>query len=199
MSHDHRIRFKRLNQVCEKALAQSISKLQNWDKLSSCYPGYISTREGYANLKTCQVQVCDFWSQLCRQEFQAIFEERDVKAKLDELDDLILKAKERARSQRDGTGNRTRVEDLTPAQLIQGSVRRAQTDTLEQLDARLRSLDDRNAELRAELEELNHAVGSELEELEHLYDKWLGKGLGNGAGELQQGVENMVVETREGP
>ncbi|AET41027.1 MIND complex subunit NNF1 Ecym_7179 [Eremothecium cymbalariae DBVPG len=197
MTADHRIRFKRLNQVCDKALSQSIAKLQNWDKLSSCYPSYISTREGYNNLKTCQTQVCEFWSQLCKQEFQAIFEERNAQAKLDELDDLMLKAKLRSKSSNDDNLNRIKVEELSPEQLILGNIESCKWMSVKKLDDRAKTLESMNSELKDELSRLNEAIKNELDDLENIYNRYMGNDIGGRTSELRQGMENMLLETRE--
>ncbi|AMD20419.1 HDL325Wp [Eremothecium sinecaudum] len=193
---NHRIRFKRLNQVCDKALSQSIAKLQNWEKLSSCYPEYISTKEGYINLKTCQSQVCEFWWDLCKQEFEAIFDERKVKEKLDELDDLILKARDRSNSN-SGKGNALCVEKLTPDDIMKGNIQKAKKETINRLDENLETLDGMNKELQTELSKLNESINEELKTLEGIYDRWLGTNISSGASELKQGVENMLLEVQD--
>ncbi|CAI4588066.1 CIC_collapsed_G0031800.mRNA.1.CDS.1 [Saccharomyces cerevisiae] len=46
MVNSHGIRYIRLKQVFNRALDQSISKLQSWDKVSSCFPQYVNSKAG---------------------------------------------------------------------------------------------------------------------------------------------------------
>ncbi|GAX70497.1 MIND complex subunit [Saccharomyces cerevisiae] len=95
MVNSHGIRYIRLKQVFNRALDQSISKLQSWDKVSSCFPQYVNSKQGAINVANCQRQLTEFWTELCQREFKEIMEERNVEQKLNELDELILEAKER--------------------------------------------------------------------------------------------------------
>lgn len=97
------IRFQRLNQVCEKALEESLKALSD-ENLEMCYPTLSSTKEGKHEIQTVKDQLHESWSQNARKEFDAVFKERDIEVKLNELDDLILEAQEHQKK-----GDRTQI------------------------------------------------------------------------------------------
>lgn len=101
--NSNHIRFQRLNQVCDKALEESMKALSD-ENLQMCYPTLSSTKEGKHEIQTVKDQLHESWSQNARNEFDAVFKERDIEAKLNELDDLILQAQEHQKS-----GDRTQI------------------------------------------------------------------------------------------
>ncbi|CAR29831.1 hypothetical protein ZYGR_0AD05190 [Zygosaccharomyces rouxii] len=202
MTKDDKIRYLRLNQVFHKALTQSISKLQNWDIVSSCFPDYASTREGSTNLSNCQAQVIEFWTEICRREFEEILRERNVKVKLDELDELILEARERLRTlPRDEKGNHaksTPIDELSSSKLIECNLYSQRLQTMEQLDQRLHKLNRVNRDLDKELQELESSIDSDRKDLSQLYDRYVGQTVNNPLDEtLVQGLNDMLLELRE--
>lgn len=192
MANEHRIRFRRLNQVCDKALVQSIKQLQNWEKLTSCYPNYSSVTSGETNLRNCQKQVSEFWFNLSKQEFSEIFRERDAESKLDQLDDLILEAKQRTDTSSDIPN--MSLNDLSPYQFIQGNIQSARLECIDSLDQRLGKLNQLNSNLKQELEEMGKEIEQELKELEDIYDKSLGKDLTSSSESLRKSIEDMLSQ-----
>ncbi|QLL31505.1 hypothetical protein HG536_0B03680 [Torulaspora globosa] len=201
MTSDAKIRYLRLNQVFNKALGQSISKLESWEKVSSCFPKYASTREGASNLVNCQRQVKEFWMELCKREFEEILSERNVKQKLDELDDLISEAKQRLRSSKK-QGSETQpsrnIDELSSEELIQCNLYNERQKASEQLDVRLTALNDMNKGLQKELNGLVETLNVEQAELSKLYDRYLGSAVEQPLDEtLVQGLGDMLSELRE--
>ena len=113
-----KIRFLKLRLVCRKALEQSIKKSLSLDQIKSCYPEISLTTEGTKALDTARSQIVQFWFDNSLREFELIFSERDIEAKLDELDELILQAEER----RELGEDQLYINDLTPEQLMDANL-----------------------------------------------------------------------------
>ncbi|CAM9014805.1 unnamed protein product [Wickerhamomyces anomalus] len=94
---DNHIRFERLNQVCKRALEESMKALSD-DNLKMCYPILAGSKEGKDTISAVKDQLKESWSQNSQKEFDAIFKERDIEEKLNQLDDLIIQAQERQKS-----------------------------------------------------------------------------------------------------
>lgn len=199
MTSDAKIRYLRLNQVFNKALGQSIAKLESWEKVSSCFPQYARTREGALNLVNCQQQVKEFWMELSKREFEEILAERNVKQKLDELDDLISEAKQHLRSSKKQEGQPSRnIDELSSEELIQCNLYNERLKASEQLDVRLTALNEMNRGLQEELNGLVETLNSEQAELDKLYEKYLGSAVERPLDEtLVQGLGDMLSELRE--
>ncbi|CCC71355.1 hypothetical protein NCAS_0H00450 [Naumovozyma castellii] len=207
MTKAQKIRYIRLNQVFNKALNQSISNLSKWDKISSCFPEYASHQEGATNLMNCQTQVIEFWKELCKREFEEIVKERNVKAKLDELDDLILESQERLNELNHEKGKNEvnvndelniNIDDLTPEQLINCNLFSQRKQATKDLNERLARLNDINNNLANELTDLQNSIGKEYDEIRVLYDEHLGKPANQTPdATLVQGLNDMLVELQE--
>lgn len=200
MTESQKIRYLRLKQVFDKALAQSISKLESWEKVSSCFPRYANTREGSANLVTCQQQVVEFWTELCRREFDEILVERNVKEKLDELDELVSEARERLRELNQQGGNRkdnTPIGELSSERLIECHLYRERVEASQRLDERLTGLKQLNENLQQELNGLVSQLDNEQVELTKLHERYLGTAIEQPLDEtLLQGLNDMLLELR---
>lgn len=201
MTNDQKIRYLRLNQVFNKALTQSISKLESWEKVSSCFPDYADTREGASNLINCQRQVIEFWTELCKREFEEILVERDVKEKLDQLDELISEAKRRLRdSASDGPKERdgTPIDELSSEELVKCNLYEERIRANNQLDQRIATMKKLNDGLEQELNELETSLSKEQLELTKLYEKWVGSAIEQPLDEtLAQGLDDMLLELRD--
>ncbi|CCH42268.1 Kinetochore-associated protein NNF1 [Wickerhamomyces ciferrii] len=89
---DH-IRHQRLVQVVNKALEESMKTISD-ENLQSCYPLLSSTKQGKETISVVKEQLKESWFQNSQKEFDAIYKERDIEAKLNELDDLIIEAQD---------------------------------------------------------------------------------------------------------
>lgn len=124
-----KVRYERLNLVSLKALEQAISKGLSLDQIKKCYPTISSSEDGIRLLEMARAQIVDFWQTKSLEEFELIFQERNLATKLDELDEIVEDAHRR---QYDGDA-RIPVETLTPEELIDAnmvSTRKASADTL---------------------------------------------------------------------
>ncbi|CCE63134.1 hypothetical protein TPHA_0E00380 [Tetrapisispora phaffii CBS 4417] len=201
MNEHNRIRYIRFNQVFEKAFSQSVSKLQSWDKLSSCFPEYSMEDEGASNLENCQKQVIQFWTELCKREFNEILKEKNVKEKLDSLDDLIAEAKVRVAAEK---GNPTKsdaniiLDELDAKQLLELNLHTQRVKTIKDLDIRLDRLNNINTSISDNILSLEKQIETEREELDQIYKKYLGDSINKEKDEvLVQGLHDMVLELQE--
>ncbi|EDO18812.1 hypothetical protein Kpol_1028p88 [Vanderwaltozyma polyspora DSM 70294] len=201
MSDDQKIRYVRFCQVFNKAISQTLLKLQNWDKIKSCFPEYSETREGAQNLVTCQEQVSQFWVELCKREFNEIVEERQVKIKLDDLDDLIIEAKKRLDNGQDETAlsdNSIPIDQLTCGQLIECNLHGQRLKAIEELDEKLNHINEVNEQLGNQIKELEDEIELERQELRNVYKTHLGDHIQSPPDEvLLQGLNDMLLELQE--
>ncbi|CDO94350.1 unnamed protein product [Kluyveromyces dobzhanskii CBS 2104] len=191
---DH-IRFHRLVQVCNKALEESIRKLQSWDKIRDCFPSYAETRDGAENLTVCQQQVIKLWSNLSKVEFDAIFHERSIQEKLDQLDGLIDDAK--CRIPPSQTAKLRKIDDLKPQELIEGNLQGAKLSTLRKIDDKIKSMTEINQTLEVELKTLNDDISEELDQLQRIYDHTLNEKMITPDETIKQAVIDMIIESRQ--
>ncbi|SCU91353.1 LADA_0F09450g1_1 [Lachancea dasiensis] len=198
MTEGVRIRYTRLNQVCRKALQQAVNKVQNWDKLASCFPEYSRLEPGAKNISTCQKQVVDFWMELSKREFEEIFSERDIENKLNDLDDLISDAKATHSTFKPGHDSMACIDKLSPKQLISGNIHDSRLKLLDQLDDRLSKVTDVNNTLEDELRQLQETLQLEVTQLDDMYDRCLGQETNSYDEVLEQGWRDMLLELREG-
>ncbi|EJS43084.1 nnf1p [Saccharomyces arboricola H-6] len=199
MANSYRIRYIRLKQVFNRALDQSISKLQSWDKVSSCFPQYVNSKQGAMNVANCQRQLTEFWTELCQREFKEIMEERNVEQKLNELDELIVEAKERytGRDQEDGN-KEPAIEELSSKELVECHIYSQRIHAIQEIDERLAKVNEINDQLAHELEDLEAQVDAERKEINEMYDKYLGTHTDQPVnGLLVQSLNDMVLELKE--
>lgn len=194
-NNTQRIRYKRLVQVCNKALEESIKKLQVWEKIEECFPSYAKTTSGAENLAICQQQVIKLWSNLCKVEFDAIFHERSVEEKLNQLDELIEKAK--LRSPPSNSSRLRKIDELRPRELIEGNLQDAKVKTLSKLDERLNTIREMNRSLEVGLKNLNDRVFEELDQLQQLYEEVLNENIILPDDSIRHSVNDMIIETRQ--
>ncbi|SCU78414.1 LAFA_0A06480g1_1 [Lachancea sp. 'fantastica'] len=192
-----RIRYTRLNQVCRKALQQSVTKVQSWDKLASCFPTYTATDAGARNLSTCQKQVVEFWMELSKREFDEIFRERDIENKLNDLDDLISSAKTVQEGLHEKHLDLPCIDELTPQQLMDGNIHDSRTKFLEQLDSRVAKVSSLNDHLEQDLLDIKASLEEEHKELEDILSRNMGHDLKKSEDMLQEGLRDMLIELRE--
>lgn len=142
-----KIRFERLNLVCQKALDQSIKKGLSLDQIEKCYPLISSSEDGVRLLLMARGQIIDFWQTKSLEEFALIFKERDIAAKLDELDDIVVAAHKR---QYEGDA-RIPVDTLTPDELIDAGMVRTRRESADTLSMIYNQLCADNQELHDQL------------------------------------------------
>lgn len=139
MTGSEKIRYKRLQLVCKKALEESIKKSLSLEQIKKCYPIIASSEEGVKSLEIARSQIINFWFNNSMKEFDLIFQERDLENGLDGLDEVIEKAKRRSLDKNDKP---VEINNLTPEEIIQANIRlnrNSSTESLRLIHNQLRS------------------------------------------------------------
>lgn len=139
MTDSEKIRYKRLQLVCKKALEESIKKSLSLEQIKKCYPIIASSEEGVKSLEIARSQIINFWFNNSMKEFDLIFQERDIENGLDGLDEVIEKAKRRSLDKNDKP---VEINKLTPEEIIQANIRlnrNSSTESLRLIHNQLRS------------------------------------------------------------
>lgn len=139
MTDSEKIRYKRLQLVCKKALEESIKKSLSLEQIKKCYPIIASSEEGVKSLEIARSQIINFWFNNSMKEFDLIFQERDIENGLDGLDEVIEKAKRRSL---DKNEKPVEINKLTPEEIIQANIRlnrNSSTESLRLIHNQLRS------------------------------------------------------------
>jgi kinetochore protein NNF1 len=142
------IRYDRLKTVCYKALEES-QKALTGDNLISCYPSLTNSDQGKQLLSTITAQLVDSWSDNTKREFDAIFKERDIETKLNELDDLIADASKNGSQTEDGVP----IDELTSTNILSSHMIPVKEKKLAQLKEQLHALRQGNVSLLDALNE----------------------------------------------
>ena len=212
-----RVRYQRLNQVFDRALAQTVHKLESKERVVSCFPRYSSTLEGSSHLENCQAQLIEFMVRYCEREFQAILEERNVKVKLDELDDLISLAQSRLEERKrqalvtakrkegnarpinsDLEQGLSAVDQLSSKKLLAAHLYTLRKDTVAKIDNRLQKVNALNNKIKDEITELEEEIEKSKSNINSLLDDTMGStALRDQDETLVQGLHDMVLELKE--
>lgn len=139
-----KIRYERLRVVCIKALQESIKKSLSSEQIRKCYPTLASSEEGVKSLEIARTQIIDFWLNSSITEFDQIFKERDIKNKLDTLDDIIELAKARSLNK---SVPPVYLNKLTPKDIITANKNFKKNEALESLNLIYKQLNAENAQL----------------------------------------------------
>lgn len=207
---DKRVRFKRLEQVFERALGQTVARLEKRERVTACFPQYASTVEGISHLENCQRQLVEFWVRYCQKEFADILQERHVQEKLDDLDDLVYLAQrrleERKRRVLIAKANKAKmpiephksIDELTSQELMDAHLHAARRQSVKELDTRITKINHMNDDLRRQIKELEEQISSEHAAIEKILDENVGsKTVGDRDETLVQGLQDMVLELKE--
>ncbi|EMR67788.1 putative spindle pole protein [Eutypa lata UCREL1] len=101
-------RASRFQDVLDSTLAHTLAKI-SWDNFAACYPT-IAAQSKPGMLRAVQRQMVERLGALCKKEFGSILEARNVVARLNELETLVLEAERR----RDEAGMAGQEEPPTP-------------------------------------------------------------------------------------
>lgn len=130
MSDYERIRYDRLKHVITKAVDQTVNKSLMAEQVAQCFPTISATPEGRKALETARALMVRYFHDTCINQFDHTLEKRDLKQKLNELDEIIQSAQRR----RDlGLEEPLHVDELTAEQLIGASIGPAKEDALKNL------------------------------------------------------------------
>lgn len=161
MSEEGSIRYDRLQKISQRSLNESV-KFLTLQRMESCYPGIANAPKGKQALQKAMDQISGYWTTAATKEFEAVFEERDVKNKMKQLDDLVNEAEKRRENQeKEGSEGPIYLDSLTPQKVVDAHLRTARQETVESLEKELSSL-------RAENEELLKAINNDRDALSNL-------------------------------
>ncbi|KAJ1337469.1 kinetochore protein NNF1 [Microdochium nivale] len=158
--------------LLDKSLESTLKKV-SWDNFAACYPTIAA--QAPATLKAVQKQMVDRLGALCRREFQSIFEQRQVVAKMNELESLISEASRRKdEASMQGIGEAPVPPHTLPAeQVFAAHLAPHLKQQQSQLNAKLQTTQAHNARLfdevqqqRAEMESLVQLLEKTLEDID---------------------------------
>lgn len=203
--HVEKIRYLRLNQVFDRALKQSLVKFQDWDIFSSSFPTYSKTKDGTTHLVNAQKQVSDFFTGLSHKEFEALLADRQVKEKLDELDELIGEANVRLEHKKNSQNNDDAedlmdvpISELSPQDLLDCSLYTERQNAIDLLDERLTKIKNANHDLMDEIMLLENEIKDDLQETNDIYSNFFGERiLESPDKDLQEALHDMLVQQSE--
>lgn len=165
------IRYRRLTQISRRALQESLKHF-TYEKLSSCYPKIASTPGGKRALEQALLQITKFFNDTALQEFDAIYEERNVQPLMAELDQLIEEARKRQSDAKESEGNSlspenapVNLDQLTPEAIIQAHLLPLQKAEEARLEEELAALKKENETMLESLVNGNQRAMSLLESL----------------------------------
>ncbi|KAK9782002.1 putative Nnf1-domain-containing protein [Seiridium cardinale] len=183
-------RAARFQKVLDDSLSHTLGKI-SWENFASCFPTIAAQAPG--TLRAVQRQMVDRLGSLCRKEFESIVQNRNVVAKLNELESLVSQAEQR----RDEAGLADADEAPVPPHLLSADAvltahlgpQLAQQQS--QLNAKLQTTQAHNAKLFADIQKQRAELEALLSLLEKLFADI------DGANKAMDGiVDNLAEETR---
>ncbi|EGA78245.1 Nnf1p [Saccharomyces cerevisiae x Saccharomyces kudriavzevii VIN7] len=126
-------------------------------------------------------------------------EERNVEQKLNELDELILEAKERYTDRdQDEVNKGPAIDELSSKELVECHLYSQRMHAIHEIDERLAKVNEMNDQLAQELKDLETQVEVEKNEIGKMYDEYLGSHTDQPANVLLvQSLNDMVLELKE--
>lgn len=133
------IRAAKLNDILDKSVKQTM-RACSYEKLVSCFPTL--AQNDPETLQHAQEQVTQFLTSACRSEFDKILRERGVVERLNELDELILEAKERKEQ---GLPASEDPSELAPEVILRAHMLPGKRAELTTMNDKIQALQQRNA------------------------------------------------------
>lgn len=169
------IRYERLQQISARSLQESI-KVLTLDQLISCYPTMATLPKGKEVMEQALKQIAEFWKVTALKEFDTIYEERDIKAKFEQLDELIADAKTRKQAfesnqHSDPAHGPVVLASLTPEIIVESHLKTQGNQRLSELEKRLNGLKFDNDKLLDELNTINCQIQTVAESILQSFDQ----------------------------
>ncbi|KAK6088350.1 spindle pole protein [Seiridium cupressi] len=161
-------RAARFQKVLDDSLSHTLGKI-SWENFASCFPTIAAQAPG--TLRAVQRQMVDRLGSLCRKEFESIVQNRNVVAKLNELESLVSQAEQR----RDEAGLADADEAPVPPHLLSADAVLAAhlgpqlAQQQSQLNAKLQTTQAHNAKLFADIQRQRAELEALLSLLEKLF------------------------------
>lgn len=155
------VRFEAFHSALSYALQKTLSKL-TLKLFVSCFP-----TTDHASLDYVRKEIIKLWQSKAESEFQKIFEERNLKQKLDELDSIVNRAEQR---KRDPNSEAVNVTTLSPHELIAARSMSERKSLLQKLEAQLESLKNSNDKLQKEVDSNKQSLLDDLNDCQNFID-----------------------------
>lgn len=165
-------RASRFQEVLDSSLSHTLGKI-SWENFAACYPTVAA--QAPAVLRAVQKQMVDRLGALCKKEFESVMQTRNVVAKLNELEGLVIEA-ERKRDEAGVVGAEAPVPPhmLPPDEVLAAHLAPHLAQQQSQLNAKLQTVQAHNARLFADIQrqraEMQSLVGLLLKVMEDIDD-----------------------------
>ncbi|KAF0526229.1 Nnf1-domain-containing protein [Gigaspora margarita] len=140
-------RLRSFNQLLEKCLSETLNNF-SYAKVAQCFPTL--AREKPKRLNEAHGQVLTFLRSNVEEEFKLILKKRNIPEKLNELDALIVKARQR---EKDGQNSvrPTSTHNLNPKTIIRAKTIPLKEDEIKRLEGEFLKISKENEYLMSEL------------------------------------------------
>ncbi|KAH3669494.1 hypothetical protein OGAPHI_001615 [Ogataea philodendri] len=140
------VRFDGLRKAAEFSLQETVNKL-TLDKLVECYP-----EVDRATLADFQQQITDMWTSKALDEFQGIYEEKDLEQRLNELDEIVYESQQR-QTRKDAAFE---IHRLAPHEIVENRLINLKQRSIDVLATKLASLKSENSALVSQIKQLHN-------------------------------------------
>ncbi|RCK66143.1 Kinetochore-associated protein NNF1 [Candida viswanathii] len=181
-----KVRFERLRLVARRALEELIKKSLSIDQVSTCFPTLVNSEDGLISLESALSQMSGFWHSNSLAEFDLIYKEKDMEAKLDELDEII----HNAQTAKDAGEKPSNIDRLSALEIVDSTIMSNSNDVPENMQMIYDLLRAENQDLYKELSRLV----TECKDAEGSIDTTMAqiKGEANSHGREEIHVDNLV-------
>ncbi|CAG8761420.1 6078_t:CDS:2 [Cetraspora pellucida] len=139
-------RLRSLNKLLEKCLSETLNNF-SYAKVAQCFPTL--AREKPKRLNDAHAQVLTFLKTNVEEEFKLILKKRNIPEKLNELDALIAKAKQR---EKDGQSSvQSTMYNLCPKTIIRAKTIPLKENEIKRLESEFLKISQENERLMSEL------------------------------------------------
>ncbi|ANB15412.1 MIND complex subunit NNF1 [Sugiyamaella lignohabitans] len=169
ISTTNSIRYQALVDLSSRCLEESIKYL-TLDRVLACYPTIAKRPKAGQAMEQALKQVTNFWRRTAQKEFAAIFQERDIQAKLAELEQLIAEAYERRQLSpelRKPWESPVFLDKLTPQNILASNLRQAKLERISQLKSKILLCQEENSSLKSELTDSQQMLSTLIESMQH--------------------------------
>ena len=155
MEEGKNLRFEALHTALSYALQKTLSKL-TLDVFVSCFPNIDPTSLDYV-----RKQIIKSWQSRAELEFQKIFLERELKQKLDKLDEVVLESEKRF-AEDDERSQHIDFISLIPSERVQLDAIPEKERVRSYLAKQLEEVKSANAKLREEIKGYKEEIDNDL-------------------------------------
>lgn len=145
-----KVRFERLQEVLKLAVDQTVKRLMEPEDFKRCFPRIATTEGAEEIFELARTRVAQYFNKTCVDQFNHIFHERDIKQRLDDLDEIIYLAQERKATK---SGDQLHTDELSPEEIINTAVTKLKLLAIEKLQSIYDQLCQDNNELYNQLKE----------------------------------------------